>query len=70
MQGTIKVFHFKRGWGFIEAFPKSDKESDVFFHISRVLLGAYPVAGDRVEFEIGVDRKTGRSAAEFVRIIQ
>ncbi|MFB6242123.1 MAG: cold shock domain-containing protein [Candidatus Nanosalina sp.] len=33
MEGTVKFFHDKKGYGFIE---NDDLEDDVFFHISEV----------------------------------
>jgi cold shock CspA family protein len=64
--GTVKMFDFERGFGFLR--PATGR--DVFFHSSELLLGGIEPSevnqGDRLEFELGVSRD-GRPAATFIR---
>jgi CspA family cold shock protein len=65
LTGTIKRFYGDRGFGFIRPDDGSD---DVFFHVS--FTGGVTLAErDRVEFEMGIDPKTGRERAQAVRLI-
>jgi cold shock protein len=41
---------------------------DIFFHVTSLPAGVKPKQGDNVSFELGVDRKTGRSRAERVSL--
>jgi cold shock protein len=63
--GTIKLFKDDKGFGFIK--PDAGGE-DIFFHVSSLPGGVKPKQGDNVSFELGVDRKTGRSRAENVSL--
>ncbi len=47
MQGTVKFFHDKKQYGFIET---DDVDDDIFFHISDV-EGEEVEEGDEVEFD-------------------
>lgn len=61
--GTVKFFNTDKGYGFIA--PETGG-SDVFVHISaleRSGMGAL-AEGQRVSFEIGQDRRTGKNTAE------
>ena len=62
-QGTVKWFNSQRGFGFIQP---DDGSKDVFVHISAVERAGLRELreGQRVSFEVVVDRKTGKSAAE------
>jgi cold shock protein len=61
--GTVKWFNTQKGYGFIQ--PEGGGK-DVFVHISAVERAGLRELreGQRVSFEIVVDRKTGKSAAE------
>ena len=48
MEGTVKFFHDKKQYGFIEV---EDEEDDVFFHISNVEGEEELEEGTDVEFE-------------------
>ncbi|MFB6116144.1 MAG: cold shock domain-containing protein [Candidatus Nanosalina sp.] len=48
MEGTVKFFHDKKQYGFIEV---EDEEDDVFFHISNVEGEEEPEEGAEVTFE-------------------
>ncbi len=47
MQGTVKFFHDKKNYGFIEV---EEQEDDIFFHISN-MEGDSIEDGTEVEFE-------------------
>jgi cold shock CspA family protein len=59
--GTVKFFNNDKGYGFI---APEDGSSDAFVHISAVERAGIPTLneGDRLEFEIEVDRR-GKYAA-------
>ncbi|AMM83166.1 cold-shock protein [Martelella lutilitoris] len=61
--GTVKFFNSTKGYGFIEP---EDGGKDVFVHISAVeRSGMTTLAeGQKVNFEVVADRRTGKSAAE------
>ncbi|MBW0368391.1 cold-shock protein [Ensifer adhaerens] len=62
--GTVKFFNQDKGYGFIS--PENGG-TDVFVHVSAV-DGAGPLRdGQKVSYDIGQDRKTGKSRAENVR---
>ncbi len=48
MQGTVKFFHNRKKYGFIEP---EDEGEDVFFHVSEI-DGETVEKGDEVEFEV------------------
>ena len=60
-KGTVKFFNDVKGFGFIE---REDGEADAFVHISAVeRSGMSALAqGDRIEFDIEVDRRGKYSA--------
>jgi CspA family cold shock protein len=60
-QGTVKFFNAMKGFGFIS---RDDGQPDAFVHISAVERAGLPTIneGDRLEFEIEVDRR-GKYAA-------
>ena len=60
-QGTVKFFNAMKGFGFIS---RDDGQPDAFVHISAVERAGMPTVneGDRLEFEIEVDRR-GKYAA-------
>jgi len=61
--GTVKFFNATKGFGFIE---QGSGEPDVFVHISAVeRAGMRGLAeGQKISFDIVVDRRSGKSAAE------
>jgi cold shock protein len=66
--GTVKWFNATKGFGFIQP---DNGGKDVFVHISAVeRAGLENLAeGQKVSFEIGTDRKTGRSSAEKLQAV-
>jgi CspA family cold shock protein len=67
-QGTVKWFNGQKGFGFIQP---DDGGNDVFVHISAVeRAGMHGLnEGQKVEFEVVANRKTGKSSAENLRAI-
>lgn len=68
MLGTCTGWHEDRGFGFVR--PDGERGPDVFVH--RRSLGGSAMwleQGQRVEFEIGLDGRTGRQQALNVRTI-
>jgi len=62
--GTVKFFNQDKGYGFIS--PENGG-TDVFVHVSAV-DGTNPLReGQKVSYDVGQDRKTGKSRAENVR---
>lgn len=61
--GIVKWFNSQKGFGFIQP---EDGSKDVFVHISAVeRAGLYSLnEGQKVQFEVTRDNKTGRSSAE------
>jgi CspA family cold shock protein len=59
--GTVKFFNAMKGFGFIQ---RDDGQPDAFVHISAVERANMPTLneGDRLEFELEVDRR-GKYAA-------
>ncbi|MBY3155232.1 cold-shock protein [Rhizobium laguerreae] len=62
--GTVKFFNNDKGFGFIT--PESGGQ-DVFVHVSAVNGGSLR-EGDKVSYDVGQDRKTGKSKAENVSL--
>jgi len=62
-RGTVKWFDPKKGYGFIQP---DDGGNDVFVHISAVERAglARLNEGQKVSFEVQVDRRRGKSSAE------
>ena len=63
--GTVKFFNSMKGFGFI---TRDDGQPDAFVHISAVERSGMPGLneGDRVEFDIEVDRRGKYSAVNLV----
>jgi cold shock protein len=61
--GTVKWYNSVKGYGFIQ---RDDGGPDVFVHVSAVeRAGLYGLnEGQKVRFEITVDRRTGKAAAD------
>ena len=64
--GTVKFFNDAKGFGFIT--PENGGQ-DVFVHVSALQRGESLREGDKVSFEVGQDRKTGKSKAENVSVL-
>ena len=62
--GTVKFFNQDKGFGFI---TPHDGGPDVFVHVSAVLSGGPLRDGSKVSYDVGQDRKTGKSKAENVQ---
>ena len=60
--GTVKWFNATKGFGFIQP---DDGGQDVFVHISAVERAGMRdiVEGQKINFEVERDRRTGKSAA-------
>ncbi|SFB33964.1 cold shock protein (beta-ribbon, CspA family) [Rhizobium sp. NFR07] len=64
--GSVKFFNQDKGFGFI---TPDNGGADVFVHISAVERGSALQDGQKVSYEVGQDRKTGKSKAENVEIL-
>ena len=66
--GTVKWFNAQKGYGFIQP---EDGGKDVFVHISAVERAGLRELreGQRVSFDVVVDRKSGKSAAENLKTL-
>ena len=64
--GTIKFFNDDKGFGFI---TPDNGGQDVFVHVSALQGSGSLREGDKVSFEVGQDRKTGKSKAENVSVL-
>ncbi|WP_082510207.1 MULTISPECIES: cold-shock protein [unclassified Rhizobium] len=64
--GTVKFFNQDKGFGFI---TPDDGGQDVFVHVSGVISGVTLRDGSKVSYDLGQDRKTGKTKAENVRAI-
>ncbi len=64
--GTVKWFNGEKGYGFIQP---DDGGKDVFVHISAVEQAGMRnlQEGQKIEFEVVADRRTGKSAASNLR---
>jgi cold shock protein len=69
MQGTVKFFNEERGFGFIQP---DDGGRDVFVHIRAVERAGAQVLneGQKVSFDLVVDRKTGKPAAGNLHVVR
>jgi CspA family cold shock protein len=64
--GTVKWFNAQKGFGFIQP---EDGSKDVFVHISAVeRAGLFDLReGQKINFDIVADRRTGKSSADNLR---
>ncbi|SCB37530.1 cold-shock protein [Rhizobium hainanense] len=62
--GTVKFFNQEKGFGFI---TPDEGGQDVFVHVSAVQGSTLLREGQKVSYEVGQDRRTGKSRAEDVR---
>src|SRR5436305_778814 len=65
--GTVKFFNAMKGFGFIQ---RDDGQPDAFVHISAVERAGIPTLneGDRLEFELEVDRRGKTAAVNLQRV--
>ncbi|MDE3762501.1 cold-shock protein (plasmid) [Sinorhizobium meliloti WSM1022] len=64
--GTVRFFNDDKGFGFI---TPENGGTDVFVHVSALQRGGSLKEGDKVSYEVGQDRKTGKSKAENVSVL-
>lgn len=66
--GTVKWFNATKGFGFIQ--PESGGP-DVFVHITALERAGIRGLGEgqKVEFELVADRRTGKQAADRLRLV-
>jgi CspA family cold shock protein len=66
MRGTVKWFNTQKGFGFIQP---DNGGKDAFVHISAVERAGLGVLneGQKIEFELVTDRRSGKSSAENLR---
>lgn len=64
--GTIKFFNDEKGFGFI---APENGETDVFVHVSALRSGGSLEKGTKVAYDLGQDRKTGKTKAENVSVL-
>ena len=66
--GTVKWFNSQKGFGFI---APDDGGNDVFVHITAVERAGLSTLneGQKVSFDLVADRRTGKSAAQNLRVI-
>jgi CspA family cold shock protein len=64
--GKIKMFNEDKGFGFIKP---DDGSGDVFFHVSALREGDEIAKDKPVSFEVGVDKKSGKTKAVSVDLV-
>ncbi|PLX35799.1 MAG: cold-shock protein [Hyphomicrobiales bacterium] len=66
--GTVKWFNGQKGYGFIQP---DDGGKDVFVHISAVERAGLNGLNDgqKVAFEVVADRRTGKSSADQLQLV-
>jgi CspA family cold shock protein len=64
--GTVKFFNGDKGFGFIT--PENGR-ADVFVRVSALQGGSSLSEGQRLSYDVGQDRKAGKSKAENVPVI-
>jgi cold shock protein len=64
--GTVKFFNTNKGFGFIE---QGGGQPDVFVHVSAVERAGMRtlVEGQKINFDIVADKRSGKSAAENIQ---
>ncbi|EJW10384.1 Cold shock protein CspA [Rhodovulum sp. PH10] len=66
--GTVKWFNNQKGYGFIQP---DDGGKDVFVHISAVERAGMSTLreGQKLDYELTQDRRTGKSSADRLRAV-
>jgi CspA family cold shock protein len=66
--GTVKFFNMDKGFGFIQP---DDGSTDVFVHISAIQRSGMTslAEGQKVQFEVVQDKRSGKSAAENLKAL-
>jgi CspA family cold shock protein len=66
--GTVKWYNRTKGYGFIQP---DDGGKDVFVHVSAVeRSGLFDLnEGQKLSYEITVDRRTGKSSADRLQVV-
>ena len=66
--GTVKWFNAQKGFGFIQP---DEGGADAFVHISAVERAGlnHLVEGQKIEFELVSDRRTGKLSADNLRTV-
>ncbi len=66
--GTVKWFNVQKGFGFI---APDIGGTDAFVHVSAVERAGINdlLEGQKIEFDLVADRKTGKMAAENLKIV-
>ena len=64
--GSVKRYFDERGFGFIKP---DGAGQEIFFHVKSFVDHLEPHVGDRVEFELGADPRSGRSRAQNLALI-
>jgi cold shock protein len=65
--GTVKRYFDERGFGFLK--PDGTGE-ELFFHVKSFEDRVEPHVGDRVEFELGADPRSGRTRAQNLTLME
>jgi cold shock protein len=67
ISGTVKWFNSQKGFGFIQPDAGGN---DVFVHISAVERAGIPtlIEGQKVSFDLMVDKRSGKYSAEMLKL--
>jgi CspA family cold shock protein len=67
-KGTVKWFNGQKGFGFIQP---DEGGADVFVHVSAVERAGMRGLneGQKIEFDVVADRKTGKSSADNLKTV-
>jgi len=65
--GVVKWFNANKGFGFIQ--PEAGG-TDVFVHVSAIERAGLPslIEGQKVSYEIVIDKRSGKSSADQLRL--
>jgi len=65
--GTVKWFNTQKGFGFIQP---DGGGTDVFVHVSAVERAGLStlLEGQKVSYELAVDRRSGKSSADTLKV--
>ncbi len=67
MEGTFKGWVVNDSYGFIA--PDDDKKGDVFLHVSKLEPGVHLKKGEKVKFDVEINRK-GRAAINVKKLLR